>query len=82
MFNTHGLARHPGIGHSQGMFSFLRVATASFNETTHRHELLILLRIVLVVKVPVVRPQKPQGSGSPRILGSVTTSSFCKCTAT
>ena len=40
------------------------------------------LRTTLVVHVPVVRPQKPQGSASPCILGSVTTSPFCKCTAT
>ena len=82
MFKTHGVALHPGIGHSRGMFSFLRVAIASFNGTTHGHVLLIFLPTILVVHVPVVRPQKPQGSASPCILGSVTTSPFCKCTAT
>ena len=82
MFRTHGPALHPGIGHSRGMFSCLRMAIASFNGTTHGHVLLIFLRTILVVHVPVVRPQKPQGSASPSILGSVTTSPSGKCTAT
>ena len=82
MFKTHGVALHPGIGHSQGMFSCLRMAIASFHGTTNGHVLLMFLRTILVVHVPVVRPQKPQGSASPRILGSVITSPFCKCTAT
>ena len=34
------------------------------------------------VCVCVLRPQKLQGLASPRILGSVTTSPFCKCIAT
>ena len=82
MFKTHGVALQPGIGHSRGKFSFLRVAIASFNGPTHGHVLLIFLPTILVVHVPVVRPQKPQGSASPCILGLVTTSPFCKCTAT
>ena len=82
MFKTHGVALQPGIGHSRGMFSFLRVAIAGFNGPTHGHVLLIFLPTILVVHVPVVRPQKPQGSASPCILGLVTTSPFCKCTAT
>ena len=48
MFKTHGVALHPGIGHSRGMFFCLRMATASFNGTTHRHVLLIFLRTILV----------------------------------
>ena len=82
MFKTHGVALQPGIGHSRGMFSFLHVAIASFNGPTHGHVLLIFLPTILVVHVPVVRTQKPQGSASPCILGLVTTSPFCKCTAT
>ena len=82
MVKIHGVALHPGIGHLRGMFSCLRMATASFNGTTHRPVLLIFLRTILVVHVPVVHPQKLQGLASPRILGSVTTSPFCKCTAT
>ena len=60
------------------MFSCLCMATASFNGTTQGHVLLIFLRTILVVHVPVVCPHKPQGSASPRILGSVTTSPFCR----
>ena len=82
MFKTYRVALHPEIGHSQGMLSFLRIATANFNGTTHGDVLLIFLRTILVVHAPVVRPQNPQGSASPRILGSVTTSAFCKCTTT
>ena len=82
MFKTHGVALHPGIGHSQGMFSCLRMATAFFNVTTHGHVLLIFLRIILVVHVLVLQPQKPQGSASPGILKFVATSPFCKCGAT
>ena len=82
MFKTHGVALHPRIGHSRGMFSCLRMATACFNVTTHGDVPLIFLRTILVVHVPVLRPQKLQGSASPRILGSVTTSPFFKCTAT
>ena len=48
MFKTHGAALHPGIGHSRGMFSCLRMATACFNGTTHGH----VLRTTLVVHVP------------------------------
>ena len=59
MFKTHGVALHPGIGHSRGMFSCLRMAIASFNGTRHGHVLLIFLRTILVVYVAVVRPQKP-----------------------
>ena len=81
MFKTHGAALHRGIRHSRGMFSCLRMATACFTGTTHGHVLLIFFR-TLVVDVPVVRPRKPQGSASPCILGSVTTSPFFKCTAT
>ena len=44
MLKTHGVALHPGIGHSRGIFSCLRMATASFNGTTHGHVLLNLLR--------------------------------------
>ena len=76
MFKTHGMALHLEIGHSRGMFSCLRMATIGFNVTTHGHVLLIFLRIILVMHVPVLRPQKPQGSASPRIPGSVTTSPF------
>ena len=82
MFKTHGVALHLGIGHSRGMFSSLCMATASFNGTRHGPVLLIFLRTILVVHVPVVRPQKPQGSASQHILGSVTTSPFCGYTAT
>ena len=82
MFKTHGVALHPGMGHSRGMFSCLRMATACFNGTTHGHVLLIFLGTILAVHVPVVRPQKLQGSASPRILGSVTTSPFCNRIAT
>ena len=82
MFKTHGVALHPGIGHSRGMFSCWRLATASFNGITHGHVLLIFLRTMLVVHLPILRPQKPQGSASPRILGFVTTSPFCNCAAT
>ena len=46
MFKTHGVAPHPGIGHSRGMFSFLRVAIASFNGPTHGHVQLIFLPTV------------------------------------
>ena len=42
MFKTHGLTLHPGIGHSRGMFSCLRMAIAGFNGTTHGHVLLII----------------------------------------
>ena len=82
MFKTHGVALHPGIGHSQGMFSCLCVATACFNGATHGHVLLILWRTILVVHVHVLRPQKVQGLVPPHILGSVTTSPFCKRTTT
>ena len=82
MFKIHGVALHPGIGRSRGMFSCLRMATMCFNGNTQRHVLLIFKRTILVVYVPVLRPQKPQGSASPRILGSVTTSPFYKCTPT
>ena len=73
MFKTHGVALHPGMGHSRGMFSCLCMATACFKGTTHRHVLPIFLRTILVVHVPAVGPHKPQGSASPHILGSVTT---------
>ena len=63
------------------MFSCLRMAPACFNVTRHGYVLLIFLRITLVVHVPVQRPPKPQGSASPHILGSITTSLFYKCTA-
>ena len=82
MFKTHGVALHPRIGHSRGMFSCLCMATAGFGVTTHGHVLLIFLCRILVGHVPILRPQKLQGSASPRILGSVTTSPFYKCTAT
>ena len=82
MLKSQGVALHPGIGHSRAMFSCLRMAIASFNGTTHGHVLLIFLCTILVVHVPVVRPQKPQFLALPRILGSVTTSPFCKRTAT
>ena len=82
MFKTHGVAQHLGIRDSRGMFCCLRTAIASCNGSTHGHVLLIFLGTILVVHVLVVRPQKPQGSASPRMLGSVTTSPFYKCTAT
>ena len=41
MLKTHGVALHPGIGHSQSIFSCLYMATARFNGTTHGHVLLI-----------------------------------------
>ena len=64
------------------MFSCLHMATACLNGTTQGHVILIFLRTILVVHVHVLRPQKPQGSTSPHILGSITTSPFYKCTAT
>ena len=82
MFKTNGVALHPGIGHSRGMFSCLRIATACFNGTTHGCATDFLRHNVLVVHVLVVRAHKLQGSASPCVLGSVTTSPFCKCTAT
>ena len=58
MFKIQGVALHRGIGQLWGTFSCLRMATASFNVTTHGHMLLIFLRTILVVHVPVIRPQK------------------------
>ena len=54
-FKTHGVPVHPGIGYSRGMFSCLRMATASFNVTTHGHVLLKFLQTILVIHVCVVR---------------------------
>ena len=82
MFKTHGVALHPGIGHSRGMFCYLRMATACFSVTTSGHMLLVFFHTIPVVHVPVLGPQNPQGSASPCILGSTTTSPLCKCTAT
>ena len=80
MFKTHNVA--PGIGDSRGTFSWLCIAIACFNGTKRGHVLLIFLHTMLVVHVPSVEPQKPQGSASPWILGSGTTSPLCKCTVT
>ena len=82
MFKTHGVALHPGMGHSRGIFSCLRMASGGFSGTTNGHVLLIFFRTILVVHVPLLRPQNAQGSASPRILGSTITSPLCKCTAT
>ena len=66
----------------KAMFSCLRMATACFHVTKHGHVLLIFFRQTLVVHVPILRPQNPQGSASPHILGSATLSPLCQCTAT
>ena len=80
MFKTQGMPLHPGIGHLRGMFSCLRMGTSSCNGTTHGHVLLIFLRTILVVHMPVVRHRNYKVQ--PHVLGSVTTSAFCKGTAT
>ena len=74
MFKTHEVALHPGMGHSRGMFPCLHMTTADFSATTNGHVLLIFFRTILVVHVPILQPQNPQGSASPRIMGSTTTS--------
>ena len=71
MFKTHGVALHPGTGHSRG-----------FSVTTNGHMLPIFFRTILIVHMPVLRPQNLQGFAPPRILGSTSTSPLCKCTAT
>ena len=60
MFKTHGLALNPGIGHSRGMFSCLRIGTMCFNVTTHGHVLLIFLRTILVGHVPCCEHRIPK----------------------
>ena len=64
------------------MVSSLCMATAGFSVTTNGHVVLIFFRTILVVHMPVLRPQNPQGFASPRILGLTPTSPLYKCTAT